>query len=76
MHFLGSKCNLLDENGEVAGEEMDQKVEFYFNLMLEPDEDQRNDENQDIQQISLKSKLRLNSILSENLKEGNFSPGC
>ncbi|XP_065063075.1 lysine-specific histone demethylase 2-like [Rhopilema esculentum] len=57
LRFLGSKCNLIDENGEVAGEEMDQKVEFYFNLMLEPDEDQRNDENQGIQQISLKNHL-------------------
>ncbi len=35
LRILRPRCNLLDSQGTIADEEIDQKVEFYFNLMLE-----------------------------------------
>ena len=35
LRILQPKCHLVNGKGEVASEEIDQKVEFYFNLMLE-----------------------------------------
>ena len=61
LKILRPKCNLIDSKGDVAEEEIDQKVEFYFNMMLESIEELKNDEDAKSKNLSLKGKL-LNTV--------------
>ena len=51
--MLRPKCNLVNSDGGVAEEEIDQKVEFYFNLMLESLEEFKNESNGEDLKLSL-----------------------
>ena len=56
LRILRPKCNLVNAQGEVASEEVDQKIEFYFNLMLESIEELKDNEKASEKKLSLKGK--------------------
>ena len=57
LRFLRSECNLISNRGEIVSESIDQKVEFYFNLMLESTEELKENER------ALESNLSLKGVL-------------
>eukprot|EP00112_Aurelia_sp_Birch-Aquarium-sp1_P011993 Seg2517.4 transcript_id=Seg2517.4/GoldUCD/mRNA.D3Y31 product="Lysine-specific histone demethylase 1B" protein_id=Seg2517.4/GoldUCD/D3Y31 len=63
LKILRPKCNLINSKGDVAEEEIDQKVEFYFNMMLESIEELKNDEE------AQSKNLSLNDCMESRIKE-------
>lgn len=43
MHHIGSKCDLLMEDGKCVDSSIDSKVEFHFNTLLDAIADQKRD---------------------------------
>ena len=43
MHHIGSKCDLLMEDGKCVDSSIDSKVEFHFNALLDAIADQKRD---------------------------------
>ena len=54
LRILRQKCNLIDQAGELISEPIDQKVELYFNLMLESTEELKETEKTISNKLSLK----------------------
>ena len=54
LRILRPKCNLIDQTGELISEPIDQKVELYFNLMLESTEELKESEKHIVSKLSLK----------------------
>ena len=59
LRMLRPKCNLVNTKGEVVSDSIDQKVEFYFNLMLESIDELKDNKNVLNNKLSLKGKLFL-----------------
>ena len=39
LHYLGTRCDLMDDSGSIVDSTVDQEIEFRFNLMLDSLED-------------------------------------
>ena len=39
VHYLGTRCDLMDDSGSIVDSTVDQEIEFRFNLMLDSLED-------------------------------------
>lgn len=39
LHYLGTRCDLMDDSGSIVDSSVDQEIEFRFNLMLDSLED-------------------------------------
>jgi len=59
LRILRPKCNLIDQTGELISEPIDQKVELYFNLMLESTEELKESEKHIVSKLSLKDCLSV-----------------
>eukprot|EP00794_Sanderia_malayensis_P012038 gene12038-13280_t len=59
LRILRPKCNLLSSEGKIADEDVDQKVELYFNLMLESLEELKNEGSDTTQYDSLKDSIDM-----------------